>query len=308
LRRGEVSVNIRGKVLAATICVAAVVSLRGQTPDAASVLAKAREALGGEKRLTAVKTVVATGQTRQVRGENLIPIEFEINIELPDKYSRRDETPAVESGYTTSGFNGDGLIQLPQPVAPPASMMSGRPGGPPPPTPEQMAAQLAAQRKTRVTTLKQDFTRLTLGMFAASFPSYPLTFTRIGIAESPQGKADVIEAKGPDNFTARLLINQETHLPVMLSWASPVRGAAPGARPGGAPAAAPPAGAPAAPSAAPPAPPENRLFFADYRDVDGLQLPFRVRRALGADTTEETTFDKYKINPKIDPKKFEVVK
>ena len=53
-------------------------------------------------------------------------------------------------------------------------------------------------------------------------------------------------------------------------------------------------------------PPENRLYFADYRDVDGLKLPFRLRRAVGADTTEETTFDRFRINPKIDPRRFEV--
>ncbi len=269
------------------MCVAAVVSLRGQTPDAAGVLAKAREALGGDKRLTAVKTVVATGQTRQVRGENLIPIEFEINIELPDKYSRRDETPAVESGYTTSGFSGDGLIQLPI-VVPPAAMTAARPGGPPPPSPEQIAAMLATQRKTRVTSLKQDFTRLTLGMFAASLPTYPLTFTRIGVAESPQGRADIIEAKGSDNFVVRLLISQDTHLPVMLSWTPP----APPVRPG-----------------VPVTPPlEQRLYFADFRESDGLMWPYRIRRAAGPNTTEETSFDKYKINAKIDPRKFEVVK
>ena len=55
-------------------------------------------------------------------------------------------------------------------------------------------------------------------------------------------------------------------------------------------------------------PPENRLYFADYRDVDGMQLPFRLRRAVGADTIEETTFDRFRINAKIDPKKFEVRK
>jgi hypothetical protein len=33
-----------------------------------------------------------------------------------------------------------------------------------------------------------------------------------------------------------------------------------------------------------------------------------VRRATGADTTEETTFDRYRINAKIDPKKFDVRK
>jgi hypothetical protein len=60
--------------------------------------------------------------------------------------------------------------------------------------------------------------------------------------------------------------------------------------------------------AAPPAQPEFRVYFADYRDVDGMQFPFRLRRATGADTTEETTFDRFRINPRIDPKKFEVRK
>ena len=56
--------------------------------------------------------------------------------------------------------------------------------------------------------LKQDFARLTLGMFATSFPSYPLTFSYVGEAEAPQGKADVLEAKGPSNFTIRLFIDK----------------------------------------------------------------------------------------------------
>jgi hypothetical protein len=50
---------------------------------------------------------------------------------------------------------------------------------------------------------------------------------------------------------------------------------------------------------------EQRMFFADYRNVDGLQLPFRIRRAAGADTTEETTFDRFRLNAKVDPKRFE---
>ena len=68
-------------------------------------------------------------------------------------------------------------------------------------------------------------------------------------------------------------------------------------------------GAPGAPGAqgAPGAPraPEQRLFFADYRDVDGLKLPFRIRRAAGTETTEETTFDRYRINARVDPRRFD---
>jgi predicted thioesterase len=53
---------------------------------------------------------------------------------------------------------------------------------------------------------------------------------------------------------------------------------------------------------------ENRLYFADFRDVDGMKFPFRIRRAVGADTVEETVFDRFRINPRIDARKFEVPK
>src|SRR5436190_14513918 len=98
--------------------------------DATTVLAAARQALGGDKKLSAVKTITATGRTRQVRGDNLVPIEFEIFIELPDKYVRKDEIPAQESGPNASGFNGDELLQDPPPAAPPAPP-AGAPAGAP---------------------------------------------------------------------------------------------------------------------------------------------------------------------------------
>jgi len=299
-----------GKSIAALSIGAVVCGLAARTiaraqapaPDAsAGVLAAAREALGGEKKLSAVKTVVATGRTRQVRGDNLVPIEFEIAIELPDKYVRKDEIPAQESDPTTSGFNGDELLQFPVPSPPPA-----RAGGPPPPT----ADQQAAARRARLGSVKQDFARLALGMFAASFSGYPLTCSYVGKAEAPQGKADVLDVKGPAGpgaFAARLFVNADTHLPIMITWQAPAPPMRPPSRGNMPPASA---GQGAARGDAPPpgAPPESRLYFADYRDVGGLQLPFRLRRALGPDTVEETTFDSFKINAKIDPKKFEVRK
>ena len=364
-----------------------------QSKDPAAILAAARQALGGDAKLSAVKSFTATGRTRQVRGDNLVPIEFEIFVELPDKYLRKDEVPAQESGPNATGFNGEEFLQDPPPAAPPTP-----PGGAGAAAPNP-AVQEAA-RKARVTTVKQDFARLTLGMFAASFPTYPLTFTYVGEAEAPQGKADVIDAKGPNNFTLRLFVNQQNHLPLMVSWQGPAPGrgrgpggpgmpggAPPGAGRGAAPAGgpgdrgAPPAGAAPGQGGAPPAgergaspagerapastgdrgapaptgdrgaaapgsdrgaaapgsergaapagdrgagpggrgmppgggpagtpPPENRLYFADYRDVDGMQFPFRLRRAVGPDTVEETTFDRFRVNAKIDSKRFEVRK
>jgi hypothetical protein len=46
------------------------------------------------------------------------------------------------------------------------------------------------------------------------------------------------------------------------------------------------------------------MYFADYRAVDGLKLPFRLRRAIGSETVEETTFDRFRINARTDPRRF----
>ena len=186
-------------------------------------------------------------------------------------------------------------------------------------------------RRARLATLKQEFARLALGLFAAS-PAYPLTFSYAAIAEAPQGRADVLDVKGDGNFTLRYFVNSETHLPIMVTWTTPptnVIVTVPGQPPPKtvAPGAVVIAGPPAPPAnaakdaldsyakevlavrtKAQATPVEHRLYFADYREVDGLRLPFRLRRAIGTETTEETTFDRFRINGRIDPRKFEPVK
>jgi hypothetical protein len=111
------------------VCLVAVAAVpeAQQKPEATAILAQAREALGGEAKLTAVKNFVVTGRTRRIQGSNLVPVEFEIAVEFPDKYVRKDEIPAQESGPTSNGFNGEAVIQLPVPVAPPPR--AGGPGG-----------------------------------------------------------------------------------------------------------------------------------------------------------------------------------
>jgi hypothetical protein len=338
---------------------------------AEQVLAEARKALGGEK-LAAVKTLVASGRTRRIRGNNLVPIEFELFLELPDKYLRADEFPAEDTDPTSSGFNGDALIQIPPPPSGPVpgpgramgepggvSPASPAPGTPPPgATPRGTPPAGAAPpqgggtpgaagpggppaggrgpapdpRRARVLSIKQDLARLTLGLLAASHPTYPLTFSYAAIAEAPQGKADVLDVKGEGNFTLRYFIHTETRLPIMVSWTTsptnvivtvPGKPAPATVAPGAVVVTGPPAPAAGASkeetdkynkdvlalrSKAQATPVEHRLYFADYREVDGVKFPFRLRRAIGTETTEETTFDRFRINSKIDPRKFEAVK
>ena len=395
---------------------------RESAARAEQVLTEARAALGGDK-LASVKTIVASGRTRRVRGNNLVPIEFELSIQLPDKYLRVDEFPAEDTDPTSSGFNGDALIQIPplpagpppgamppgarggppgaapagppgstppgapagQPAAaPPGSKPAAVPPGQPPATPpgqpsptppgQPPAAAPGARpndpaapagpggpggrsgmppggpgmmaggpmgpggrgpamdpRRARVATVKQDFARLALGLLAAS-PAYPLTFSWAAMAEAPQGQADVLEAKGEGNFTLRYFVHSKTRLPIMVSWTTPptnvivtIPGQPPPASvaPGAVVVTGPPAPAANAPkeetdkyakevlalrSKAQATPVEHRLYFAGYRDVDGVKLPFRLRRAIGSETTEETTFDRFRLNAKIDSRKFEPVK
>jgi hypothetical protein len=249
------------------VVVAAVVSIqnlgvRAQARDAGPVLAAAREALGGDRALAAVKTFIATGRTRQLRGDNLVPIEFEIACELPDKYVRRDEFPAQDALPVVNGFHG--------------------------------ANAMGSSKTTR-----EEFARLMLGVFAAPPAAFPLTFTYAAEAEAPEGKADVLAVAGPENFAARFVVQRETHMPVMLLWQAPAPGG-PGAR------GTPP---PGAGRGAAPAPVDHRVYYADYRAVNGgVKWPFRIRHAVAGTTIEETTFDRVSINAKIDPKKFDAPK
>ena len=60
-----------------------------------------------------------------------------------------------------------------------------------------------------------------LGVLATSFPTYPLTFTYAAEGEAPEGKADILDVTGPANFAGRLVVQRDTHLPVMLMWQVP---------------------------------------------------------------------------------------
>ena len=208
---------------------------RGATPPpspqaierARQIVADARKAMGGDK-LDTLQTLVATGRTQRVRGNNLVPIEFELAIERPDKYVRKDEVPAEESGPTTTGFTGDEIIQTG--ASPGRSAGAGRSAGPvgsggapgttaapAAPTPEQ----LTAQNRARLVAAYQEFTRLSLGLLLDSLPAYPVRFAFAAEAAAPQGTADVLDVTAEGNFAARLFLNHDTHLPIMVSWQAP---------------------------------------------------------------------------------------
>ena len=337
------------------IALAAGAMAAGQGRDVNDILAGARTALGGPK-LAAVKTLTAVGRTvRALPNGTSTENDFEMSFELPDKYLMRSVLAAMGnmSVYRNSGFNGGQVIEE---IDRPPSLAGGGmvvmrfagPGGAM--DPEKMTADEKAEfDQKRLVANKKEFAKLALGMFAVSPAAYPVELADGGQAESPDGKADVIDVKGEGGFAAKLFIDAQTHLPLMLSWMDKeplvmtmgpggmvtMGGPGAGIAMGGGGAAVTrterPAGAPGAPGAAPMTPEERekmlkdldarrkeaeakartveyRIYYSDYKSVAGVQLPHRIQRAIDGKPTEEMVFDAFKVNAKIDAKKFQVAK
>jgi len=314
---------------------AAQVLVVGQGADAKKIVADIRAALGGEDKLAALKTIAVEGQVSKVVNENTSAgSDFELAIELPGKYMKREVFANIGGMQLKRrvGFSGKDVIEemdTPPSMggnvhimrAPGAGMVGGTP------TPEQMAAQKALL----LASSRREFARLMVGFTGGTSPEFPVEFVYGGQAEARDGKADILDVKGPDGFTARLFVDGKTHLPLMLTWMDkePLsmvvtndgsgRNMGPGmvvtgrGVSGGGSAedlakmrddmAARMAEAEAKRRVV-----EYRLFYGEYKAVDGLKMPTRVQRMVDGIATEEMTLDKIRINQKIDPSKFAIVK
>lgn len=277
-----------------------------QDAKAADVIASARKAIGARK-LDELKSLAVEAAIERNVGDFQMKSDVEILIEMPDKYMR-SETPngGIVAMTSTLGFNGDRPLKASSaPGMAPGGALIIRMGGPgggamapaEKPTPEQQQQMDRAM----VRSSKQEVSRMMLGWLGLAHPSLSAEYAYAGEAESPDGKAYVIEVKGAAGFAARLFIDQQTKLPLMVSYqgrqARIVTAGGPG-RAGGAPSRG---GAPGREGGVV----EYILYFDDWRDVDGIKFPHGLRRSAAGAAVEEWTIGKVRVNPKIDPKKFE---
>jgi hypothetical protein len=151
--------------------------------------------------------------------------------------------------------------------------------------------------------LRADYARLALAALLSANASLPLTLRYVAVAEAPDGKADVIEATGPDGFSAQLFVDVRTRRPLMLSYRDR-RPRATVRRMEGPP----PAGAPAPPpgEALPEDAPtdEATLHLEDFRRVQGAWLPHRLTLSYAGAPAEEWTVKEYELDPPLDPSEF----
>lgn len=268
---------------------------------AAELVAKARQAIGGDAKLKSIKSLSITGTYRRVMGERETTGDSEFELLLPDRI-RRSETMNIMPGIEmtrTDVLNGSEVWSDAQSSGAHAGgggvvIRRAPEGGP----------EVRANSENAV---RADLARTSLAFLLSTPSTVPLEYTYVGEAEAPDGKAEVIDVTGPNNFSVRIFLDQKTSRPLMMTY----KGRAPRytmrtitgpqvnreemdkrAQEEAAKAAA-------APDV------EFQLSLDDYREVNGVLFPHSLSRMVDGKTTEETTIKKIVVNPQIKPDRFE---
>ena len=317
----------------------------GQSADVKRVLAEIRTALGRRRELAQVTSVAVDGRTtRMVPDGTTVDQDFEMAFEMPAagaiKFMKKDAVMNIGGTaiFRRSGFNGDDVIDVTD-MPPSMSSMNGNgemrvmragpggPGGPAATTPNS-----SRRRSSRTDDEPREFARVVLGMIGTTTAAYPVEFTFGGKVDAAGGKAEVLELKAADGFAGKLYVDAGTHLPLMLSWMDkePIRVVMGG--PDGGTVTTGNGGTVRSFSTGGGMTPDDlakmqadmaarvkeaeanrktvefRIFYADYKPVDGIKLPTRIQKMTDGLPTEELSLDRIKVNGKIDPAKFVVVK
>jgi hypothetical protein len=267
---------------------------------AAELLAQARAAIGGESKVSKVQALEATGTLQRAMGDRQIGGDVTLDIQLPDKFLRIDSISPMGDGaliVTEQGVNGDQVLRSSKTLNTGPGMVIRMPPAPA----HGSEAEMQLLRNSRA-----ELARLSVAMLLTAPAVMPLEFVYSGEAEAPEGKADVIDVKGPNGFAAKLFLDKSSHRPLMIAY----RGVAPrmvvqtqrGAGPGPMPGTREPG------RDTPPPPPADQvdinIFLDDYKSVDGLMLPHHITRSIGGEPNEEWTFKAIKVNPTFTPDTF----
>jgi hypothetical protein len=303
--------TISTTVTLAALILAALLSQRSvharQDNRTQALLVQARAALGGDAKLKSIQTLSTTAKFRKIIAKDQPEISGELQLDflLPDKYivTEVSNLPMGDAQITRiNGFNGDQAFR---------DVRTSGGGniyirmGNGPNNQQTQAAQLRAVRA--------EFARYVIGWLLAAPPTQTVDFSYGGEAQAEEGRADVIDVKGADDFAMRLFLDKETHRPLMLTY----RGTQPGmimnmqTASAGSHEEAEKLAKEAQEKARkelesqPPAKTvEIQMYLSDYRSVGGILLPHHITRAVNGEVNEEWDVTKFKINPPLKAENF----
>ncbi|MBL8202897.1 MAG: hypothetical protein JNM09_01615 [Blastocatellia bacterium] len=268
---------------------------------AQELLKQTRATLGCEK----LKSLSFNGGYRQVMGEMEMAGEIEMEMLLPDSFYKAVTTSMMGAEITrVEAVNSETAWMDMRNSAPSGGAIMIRAAN----NNSTMDAQ-----KAQEIVVRHEFARFLLGFIATAPASAQLEYSYAGIAEAPDGNADVIEVKGQLGFNAQLFLDQKTHLPLMLSYKARKPRVVTRMMSGGSPADVKKLTpeeiekhAKEAREKAEAEPPvEYQLRFEDFSEEGGVKLPHRISKTIDGKITEEWDLKKFKINPSIKPNKFE---
>jgi hypothetical protein len=288
-------------VVALLVVIAAWTTLyAGQSADPATVLASTRQALGGGIALDAVRSFAVEGRLTRDLGAIQTESDLELFYQAPDKFVRVERmsprgAPIDYVVTTRSGFNGDKYIRESDSTGPFPAQLPGSRTVP--------AEAVAGQRREALHYL--------LPLLGAGLAAYPLTFGVVS-PEAVDGRPTLsVEARTPEGFVFRLLVDAAQSQPVQLRWfAKPMVVVSTSSRvvvvePSGAggtnrfmPPSLPPPVLPTNPTAGM-ADVEYRMAIGEYRSVSGLTWPTRFTTTAAGKKVEDVRLKVFKINPSI---------
>jgi hypothetical protein len=297
----------RSLLLFVLVPLVATAPLRAIAPQAEAkaeeILKAARTALGGDDALAKVQSATVTGSSRRIMGEREFSSDVTLDLLLPDKFKRTEEMSFGQGGPSVtrvSAVNGtevwdDGtnrggggfMMRMGGPGGP-----GGGPGGAGREPTEEEKARFKQFQERR---MKSERARYSLIWFLRS--DAPVTYA--GVAEAPDGKADVLEIKPEGAAPMKLFIDQESHKPLMLTYEGVLprmimRGQ--GQRP-----------TPEEIEKMRNEPPQQvtyEVHFSEYKKVDGVLLPHVISQSVNGNVSEEFTIEKYKLNAPLKPADF----
>jgi hypothetical protein len=136
----------------------------------------------------------------------------------------------------------------------------------------------AVAKQTQISQLRHDtFIRLFPITLDASW-YFPLDFQYVGVAESKDGKAEVVEAVTASKTKYRLFFDSATHLLLMMtqSWTDKEHKQR-----------------------------ENKYYYSDYQEKGGLTVATKVVAENDGEVGAEKTVKDVKVNPTFKPDVFE---
>jgi hypothetical protein len=295
------------------------------TAKGATLLAEARKAIGGEDRFKAVQRLEIKGKSARAQQQFNIEGDFEIGIEGPSKFRRKEtlgmqdvsvdilqlldgQTASQKTDMGGAGANLGGFDD--------GGGRGGGRGG------RGGRGNDIARFLGGATSDDPEEQRIAIGTQAARFTMLMLLTSAepvawIGVAESPDGRANVLEFKTPDGVANRLLLDEKTHMPLMLTWTGTVQnfqqqrgggnrggGGGGGGRGANFPQSQAPnqaqaqqgrqgrGGGGSAPQQA-----ALQMYVSDYKTANGLKFPFLIQSGANNVTTEEMVVKSVRINP-----------